>query len=156
MVDTTYTLSLHGSSFSKYEACGNPFCVIWPYHSSCLHMTCHYLQRTLFKMHDLLTEVTTQGISNTLLEKWNVNIYHWNHISICQTLHFASNVKSYFESFCISLSWDDPWLILFILHMWPHSWKSFKKLTQWVHIQLILSNCSRICQCIHVVHLKDD
>ena len=49
---------------------------------SWLCMTCLYLQRTLFNMHDLLTEVTVQGISNMLLEKWSVNIYHWIHIFV--------------------------------------------------------------------------
>ena len=94
--------SPYGSSFSKCEPCGNPFCIILLCHlfrDYDLFLIC---KEHLFNMYDLLTEVTAQGISNILVEKWSMNIHQWIHI---------------FIRFCIS------WITLNLLHLielrWP-------------------------------------
>ena len=101
---------------------------------SWLHMTCPRLQRILFNMHNLLTELTAQGIRNILPEKWSVNSYHWNHIFI--RLCFLQVMRR------ITLN-------LFAFH-WagttPDSWYWF----------CIFDHSQCIHTYLHVVHLKDN
>lgn len=73
-----YTLPLHGSSFLKCEENVNSF------HRLCF-VTClmtvatPLVQGALLKLYALLTQLTRQGIINTLLKKWGMNFHDQIH-----------------------------------------------------------------------------